>query len=1275
MKYILGLDPGVASIGWALVWEAENNTEESEIIASGVIKANFDNFTYLNSKGVPKEGNPVEMFRKGFTVSPNLVRRISRGARRRLQHYKQRRADLIRLFKENGLMDDDTLLYEDGKDTTHETYRLRAKAASEEVSLNDLARVLLMINKKRGYKSTGADDFESEEEKGEYLSAIVGRSKMLTDSHQTVGQYLMNRLEQHPLHSIKNQTFYRKDYEDEFEQIWRTQIQFHPELTRKLKMELKNRVIFYQRPIESKKEELSFCELESHQIEVDKNGKKQLVTTGSKVCPTSSPLFQEYRMWQRLNDVILINQITLEKRQLTLEECNLLATELSIRKEMTKREAIKLIKGKEAKNFDLNFEKLIGNDTHARLVNAYLKILELTGHDKLEVKKMRALDVIEAICKVFANLGYRTDAINGEIDLNQEVCFQPYYKLWHLLYSFPGDNTRSGNAKLIQKIKEFFDFDDDECAKIIADVKFADGYGNLSAKAIQKILPKLKEGYQYSKACELVGYNHSKRSVSKEDNDNRVLQQRLQLIPHNSLRNPLVERILNQMVLLVNELIEEYGETYGDFDEIRIELPRELSSNAEKRQRDTKNIDDNQKTKDACRDELIAILKEHNINATYVSENDVLKYRLYKELAKNGYKTLYSNSKVDLIALIMGRGFDKEHIIPKALRFDNSFSNLTIEKTDVNLAKSKTTAIDFVRDTYGEDAVQQYIARVNDLYKSGAFSKTKRDNLLRTAAEIPEEPLNRDLGLTGYINKKAMELLLPVTRKVVATTGKITSQLRDDWQLVNVLQELVWDKYKQLGKVNTYVDKNQKTVERIDREAWTKRTDHRNHAMDAITVAFTKPAIIFYLNSLNSQGEARNQIVKMRHHYMHRNEQGNWVFNPPMQIGKLRAEVKRQLEQMLIFYQTSHKVATPNVNVTKSKNKKEGNKQTVLTPRGKLHDDTFLGCIKLPQSEILAVDKSFDEQKIATVTKEKYREALLERLHQFDNNPKNAFTGKNALDKNPVWLNEEHTQAVPMKVKCLQMKTVYTKRVAVNEDLNVENVVNEEIKQILKKRLAKYGGKAKEAFSDLEENPIWFNEEKGICIKSVIVKAADVKDPVPLHKQRDRRGRIISDANGESVSVDYVKPNKNHHADIYVDANGELHERLVTFFEAVQKANRLQPLVDTDYNANEGWRHLFTIQRYDYLIVPDIEKGFDPLTIDVCDVANFPVISSHLFRVQKMSSRNYVLRLHHDTSNKTPDGLKGITSIEIRSLNSFIGCVKVSIDRLGRISSPQPIVL
>ena len=588
MKFILGLDPGIASIGWALVLEAENDDELSRIIASNVVKVDFDNFAYVNAKGKISEGNPINMFRKGFTVSPNLVRRQKRGAHRNLQHFKQRRADLIKLLRENDFIDNDTLLCEDGKGTTYETLMLRSKAASEEISLRELARVLLMINKKRGYKSSRKGNVDTDvEDMGVYLASITGRSKQLTDNHQTVGQYLMNQLTHNPLQGIKRQTFYRKDYEDEFEQIWKTQIPFHPELTRKLKKEIKNRIIFYQRPIASKKGELSLCELESKEIEIEKDGKKKKIKTGSKVCPISSPLFQEFRMWQRLNDTILTNTTTLEQRYLTQEEKGKLASELSIRNRLSKRDAIKMLVDKQARDFDMNFDELLGNETQAKLVNAYLKILELTGHDKLDIKKLAAHNVIDAIRQEFSGLGFHTEALDGEITRQSDIYLQPFYRLWHLLYSFPGDNSRSGNDKLIERVREFFGFGTDEYAKVIADITFPDGYGSLSAKAIQKILPKMKEGYQYNKACELAGYRFSKRSLTKEENAERTLQKYLDFIPHNSLRNPLVERILNQMISLVNSLVDEYGDTYGAFDEIRIELARELSKNADSRKRMT----------------------------------------------------------------------------------------------------------------------------------------------------------------------------------------------------------------------------------------------------------------------------------------------------------------------------------------------------------------------------------------------------------------------------------------------------------------------------------------------------------------------------------------------------------------------------------------------------------------------------------------------------------------------------------------------------------------
>ena len=1200
MKFILGLDPGIASIGWALILEAENADEESRIIDSNVVKVDFDNFTFINAKGKISEGNPIKMYQKGYTVSPNLVRRQKRSSHRNLQHFKLRRADLIDLMRENGFINENTPLCEDGKGTTYETLMLRSKAASEEISLSELARVLLMINKKRGYKSSRKGDVDTDvEDVGKYLAAITGRSKQLSDNHQTVGQYLMSQLALHPLQGIKRQTFYRKDYEDEFEQIWKTQIQFHPELTRKLKKEIKNRIIFYQRPIASKKDELSICELECKEIEIEKNGKKKTIKTGSKVCPVSSPLFQEFRMWQRLNDTMLTNIDTLEKRPLTQKEKLLLASELSVRTRLTKKDVIKLLVGKQAKHFDLNFDELIGNETQARLVGAYLKILELTGHDKIDVKKSRAVEVMDAIRQVFVGLGYHTDALDGHVSTEQDICIQPFYRLWHLLYSFPGDNSRSGNTTLVKRVKEFFGLDNDEYAKTIADINFPEGYGSLSAKAILKLLPFMKEGYQYSDACEMAGYKHSKRSLTKEDNTERKLQQYLDLIPHNSLRNPLVERILNQMISLVNSLIKEYGDTYGAFDEIRIELARDLSKNAESRKRMTQDIENNKNERETCRQELIGILNENGYKVNYVSENDVLKYRLYKELAPLGYKTLYSKTKVDIIDLIINRKFDKEHIIPKSKSPSNAFSVLTIEMTSINEEKGDMTALDYVRRKYGEEEAQQYIARVNDLFKQKAISKAKRDNLLRSEDDIPSEPLNRDLGLTQYINRKAYEILSTITRRVVPTTGSITSRLRDDWQLVDVLQELVWDQYDRLRLIDTYQDKEGKTIRRIREDAWTKRNDHRNHAMDAITVAFTKPAFINYLNSLNAQGTEREQMLKMRQKNLHRDKQGNWRFNAPMPLGTLRAEVKRQLQNIIVYQKQGAAVVSPNVNVTKTKKKKEGNRQMQLTPRGKLHDDTYYGCIRQSKPD-----------------------------------------GEEVL--------------------------VFTKRVEVNESLNVDDVVDKGVQNILKQRLLEYDNDHRKAFANLDENPIWFNREKGICIKKVIVKT-NLKDPRPIHKKRDNKGNLLLDKNNKVQPSDYVQTNSNHHVAIYEDEQHEMHEVVVSFFDVVERANQGLSIIDRMYNANKGWRFLFSLQRNECFVFPDEEAGFNPSLIDLTSRANYALVSPHLFKVQTISEGDYRFRHHYDATKATNLSLKNVTWKRVRNPNGLKGVVKVRITKTGNI--------
>ena len=131
MKNILGLDLGTTSIGWAFVKEAETSEEKSSIVKIGV---------RVNPLTVDEQAN----FNKGKPITTNAERTLKRGARRNLQRYKLRRAYLINELKNAGLISDTAILSEQGPGSTFETLRLRAQSATDEVSLEEFARILLM---------------------------------------------------------------------------------------------------------------------------------------------------------------------------------------------------------------------------------------------------------------------------------------------------------------------------------------------------------------------------------------------------------------------------------------------------------------------------------------------------------------------------------------------------------------------------------------------------------------------------------------------------------------------------------------------------------------------------------------------------------------------------------------------------------------------------------------------------------------------------------------------------------------------------------------------------------------------------------------------------------------------------------------------------------------------------------------------------------------------------------------------------------------------------
>lgn len=1409
MKRILGLDLGTASIGWAVVNQSEKDDEQSSIVKIGV---------RVNPLTTDEKNN----FETGKSITTNADRTLKRSMRRNLQRYKLRRNALIDILLKNGIITDSTILSEEGNNSTFRTYRQRALAATEEVSLEDFGRTLLMINKKRGYKSSRkakgqdegqlidgmeiakalyneeitpgqytlrlleegknyepdfyrsdlideldkiwsfqrsfypdklTDQFRQEiadksnkatsqrfysrynihtaEEKDKkirlktyyrwrvealsqqleieklatvicningaiskssgYLGSISDHSKELYFNHLTVGQYLYSNIQKNPHYRVKNQVFYRQDYLDEFNTIWDTQAKYHPELTPELKKDIRDVVIFYQRRLKSQKGLISLCEFEQHKIRVKDGDKVREKVVGLKVCPKSSPLFQEFRIWQNINNLTITGKgeitepdtnggslfpemtknIGIVTRQLRADERELLHNELSISEKLTSSEILSLLGlGKKGSNeYKLNFKEIKGNTTFAKIFKCLCTIYEMTGHDVGSLTKQKSADEkIATLSKVFEGLGFNTDFL-AQPDYTDTASMQrsSLYHIWHLLYSYVDDNSATGDEKLVEHIAEITGLDN-EYARILANATFEQDYGSLSSKAMLKILPFLKEGQIYSDACQSAGYRHSAASLTKEEIQSRSLIGSLAQLHKGELRNPVVEKILNQMINVVNELNSQYGKIDPEsgnhyFDEVHIELARELKKSAEEREAADKAIRENTAKYEIWRKEISALT-----GSEHVSRTDLIRYRLYLELKDNGFKTLYSDTYIAKEKIFSG-DFDIEHIIPQAKLFDDSFANKTLELRDINREKSNLTAYDFIAKKYGDAEAEKYLDKVKNLFDKPG-SRTKYKNLIAKEKDIPSDFINRDLRDSQYIAKKAKEILYGITRTVVSTTGAITDRLREDWQLIDAMKELNWNKYYQLGLTEEFVNHSGQTVRRII--DWTKRNDHRHHAMDALTIAFTKPSHIQYLNNLNARSDRAGAIYAIELKELHRDEKDNHLrFNPP--FDGIRKEAMKHLSNILVSIKAKNKVATLNTNITKRSG--GSNKTVQLTPRGQLHNETVYGRRLVANVKLEKVGSKCDAKMIATICSPAYRAALLDRLNAFGGDPKKAFTGANSLAKKPIYLNEEHTEKVPDQVKTKTFETIYTIRKPISADLKIDKVMDEGVKRILQERLKEYGGDARKAFDNLDDNPIWLNKEKGISIRTVAIKGVNVAQS--LHEKRDKDGNFILNDNGERIPTDFVSTSNNHHVAIFVDPEGNYQEHIVPLYEATANRSLDYPVVDKNYNSDKGWKFLFTLKQNEYFVFPEYERdengkptdvmSFNPNEIDLLNPDNYAEISKHLYRVQKFSTKYYVFRHHLETQIIDDNRLKDTIWLRITALNNLKNVVKVRVNNVGQI--------
>ena len=932
-KHVLGLDLGVGSIGWCLI-ALDAQGDPAEILGMG-------------SRVVPlNNATDAADFSIGKAFTANQERTARRTMRRGFARYQLRRYRLRRELEKVGMLPDAALI----QLPLLELWELRERAATagERLTLPELGRVLCHINQKRGYRHVKSDAAAIVGDEGEkkkdsnsaYLAGIRANDEKLQDEHKTVGQYFAEQLRQNQSESptggisyrIKDQIFSRQRYIDEYDQIMAAQRVHYPDiLTDEFIRMLRDEVIFMQRPLKSCKHLVSLCEFEKQERVMrvhqdDGKGGRQLVERkvkfGPKVAPKSSPLFQLCRIYEAVNNIRLTRPDG-SPRDLTPEERAKIVAHLQSSASLSFAALKKLLKEKALIADQLTSKSgLKGNSTRVALATALQPYPQY--HHLLDMELETRMMTVQL-----------TDEETGEVT-EREVAVvtdsyvrQPLYRLWHILYSIE-ERDAMRRALITQLGMTEEDLDGGLLDQLYRLDFVKPGYGNKSAKFICKLLPQLQQGLGYSEACAAVGYRHSNSPTSEEITE-RTLLEKIPLLQRNELRQPLVEKILNQMINLVNALKAEYG-----VDEVRVELARELKMSREERERMAEGNRRREK-------ENKAIAEKIRECGLFPTKSRIRKYMLWEEA---GEKCLYCGQILTLSQCLNGDDMEVEHIIPKSVLYDDSYGNKTCACRRCNKEKGNRTALEYIRAKGWED---EYMERINGLLDKKAISYSKHQRLRWMKEDIPSDFLERQLRLTQYISRQAMAILQQGIRRVSASEGGVTARLRSLWGYDDILHTLNLDRYDSMGETER-VPREGETTEKLRIKDWSKRKDHRHHAIDALVVASTRQGYIQRLNHVSSESEREAMSGEIEVQKATKTDKlsllERWLTQRPHL--SVRA-VSDKVAEILISYRPGKRVVTRGRNIYRKKTA-DGREVTcvqrgVLVPRGELMEASLYGKI------------------------------------------------------------------------------------------------------------------------------------------------------------------------------------------------------------------------------------------------------------------------------------------------------------------------------------------
>jgi len=1248
--------------------------------------------------------------------------------------------------------------------------------------------------------------------KSNWRKKMENLEKELTDLSKKEGreiylsEYFLSILKENKWARIRDNVILRSRYKSEFDAIWNAQYKFNPEFKNIVDNAdlLKSCVqfIFPDRPIgKPETEESKRSQKDNYKSNAVKNGFKHFIKeqiiyyqrdlkdqshlisncrfeTTEKAVAKSHPIFQEYKIWEQINK-LTINTKTEDgvnrKGEIrykyidrpippTLKEW--IFNQLQEKKEV----AFGTIFNKLKKEYNLRegIDFLNGMNPKAKLKGDETKAL---------LKKVLGDDL-------WNNLGLS--------DKDRQI------ELWDILYNAKGNeyeldsNRTSKVLSFIQRYSSEIPDLNDTAIKI-SKIKFTRNYSSLSLKAIQKILPLVRCGSYFDnqlseslneRIIHLFNENVSDpfeksaqeylennidvliyggimnayatilvygKHTAKEYNQNEQIgnYKEIKRVEPGELRNPLVEQLISEALMVVKDIWKKYGKP----TEVRIELARELKNNAERRAKIYKSNNDNQKTNEDVKSLLIELKQEitlaniekfkiwasqENMQELFVKEyrdpskSEIEKMKLWRE---QGHISPYTQQPIPLSELFNRERYDVDHIIPQSRYFDDSFSNKVICEKSVNKEKNNRTAMEYFEVGSSIPSVlskENYIDLVNKM-----FQGVKRKNLLAT--KVPEDPVTRQIKETQYISLRVKEELNKIVGNynVKTTTGGVTDYLRNQWGLTdkfkillksryeNIQQQLAESEYEkyvnainkkkkefekkgipfaelELSKDNFIQSFSQNFLQKKNNKliikGWSKRIDHRHHAIDALTIACTEPAHIKRLNDLNKELQTwldndRRELLpefegspsELLDEILNLDEAKRKIIFE--QIEKFKTidlpwcgfpdDAENAIKQIVVSQKPKDKlIIQPEL--------KTGKLQIKI--RGQLHEPMPFGLTNSKEAKRVPLsqfgnDKFSTEKNIEKITDDKLKVEL--RYHfavKYKKDKKEAFSSEGILDFNSnrkVPVNKVRIYHKSQDIK-IPLKKLGNKNSNTEELINL--IIDQQIKEKIKEHFILFGSDKIKAFSD-----------NGLTI----LNAKEVK-PIKVLKLRNDD---INDSE-ENTTLQKLDRSKSFNKKLYVETsnnylfaildkdNNRVFD-LITFFDATKllkdkfneasdknKFNKevcFKQYFEEENEKTKGCRLLFTLKQGDAVYMPseDEEVIIDPKSSLYEDFwKNIKERSKNIYYVTKYSG-NRIYFINHRIANPILNGKEfgsqnAIEIVDGRSIKQY--CIKLKVDRLGNIS-------